>query len=196
MPLDRNRRLAFKLSAVAAFMVGLAFAAVPLYRVFCRATGFGGTTQRAFIAPAAEAIVPNRMVTVGFNADSAPDLPWEFMSETRKVTLPVGEAATVKFRAKNLSFQPIIGTAMYNVQPDKAGIYFNKTECFCFKEQLLQPGQSAEFPVTFFLDPDLVKDRNLDDVLVITLSFTFFFSFDQEKSTLARPGILKNNPSQ
>ncbi|MEJ0062486.1 MAG: cytochrome c oxidase assembly protein [Alphaproteobacteria bacterium] len=190
MPGDKNIRMAMKLTALVVAMIALSFAAVPLYDVFCKATGLGGTTQRAAKAP--ENAAETRTVTVTFNADVAPGLPWEFKPETASMPVRAGQAAMVKFRAKNLSDRPLVGTAVYNVQPGKVGLYFNKVECFCFQEQMLQPGQEAEFPVTFFLDPDMAKDKKLDDVQVVTLSYTFFLAKDQSKAKLAQ----SNAPAQ
>jgi cytochrome c oxidase assembly protein subunit 11 len=162
----------------------LSFAAVPMYRAFCQATGFGGTTQRVAAAPDGAGV--NRTVTVTLNADIAPELPWEFAPEVRHIAVRVGEPVTVKYRAKNTSTYTLVGTAVHNVQPDKMGIYFNKTQCFCFTQQVLTPGQEAEFPVTFFLDPDMVKDHKLDDVQDMTLSYSFFLAKDQSKAKLAQ----------
>ena len=167
------------LVGVVAGMVGLSFAAVPLYRVFCQVTGYGGTTQRAEAAPAA---VGDRVVTVRFNADVDPNLPWRFEPEQTAVTVKVGEQQLAFFKATNLSNEPVVGQAVFNVTPLKAGLYFDKVQCFCFSEQRLEPGQSADMPVTFFVDPDIVKDRNLDDVQTITLSYTFF----RDKAAQAR----------
>lgn len=184
MPTSRqNQRVAVTLVVVVVAMVGLSFAAVPMYRLFCAATGFGGTTQRADAAPGDGTI--DRMITVTFNADIGPDLPWEFAPEIHQQTVRVGDPVTVKYRAKNTANRTIVGMATHNVQPDKMGIYFNKTECFCFTQQVLAPGQEAEFPVTFFIDPDIVKDRKLDDVQEMTLSYSFFLAKDQAKATMA-----------
>lgn len=175
-PLRRNRITAGVALGVAAGMVALSFAAVPLYRAFCQATGYAGTTQVARQAPGRVGV---RMVTVRFNADVASGLPWRFQPEQRSVDVPVGEQALAYFRAANDSDRPIRGVATFNVTPDKAGAYFDKIQCFCFNEQTLQPGQTVEMPVTFFVDPKLLADRNLDDVTTITLSYTFFAAPDQ-----------------
>ena len=181
---QKNRRLALRLALVVVAMVGLAYASVPLYSLFCRATGFGGTTQRAASIPVTAP--SGRTITVTLNADVAPELPWEFTPEVRRISVRIGEPVTIKYRARNTSNHPVVGTSVYNVQPDKAGIYFNKTECFCFVEQVLAPGQEAEFPVTFFIDADMAQDRKLDDVQDITLSYTFFMAKDQAKAKLAQ----------
>ena len=167
----RNTLVSVGLIAVVVGMTGLSFAAVPLYRLFCQVTGFGGTTQSA---PAAPGAVGRRVITVQFNADVSPALPWRFQPVQRKVELRVGERSLAHYRAENLSNTPLTGVTTFNVTPFKAGVYFKKIECFCFTEQRLAPRESVEMPVTFFIDPGIVNDRNLDDVTVITLSYTFF----------------------
>ena len=167
----RRAATALILGGVVCGMVGLAFAAVPLYELFCQVTGFGGTTQVAEEAPEA---IGERMVTVRFNADTARDLPWYFKPEQREIKVRVGEMALAFYNAVNQSDRALIGTSTFNVTPVKAGAYFNKIDCFCFEEQTLAPGERADFPVSFFVDPDIVEDRRLDDVTTITLSYTFF----------------------
>jgi cytochrome c oxidase assembly protein subunit 11 len=159
------------LSAVALGMVALSFAAVPLYRVFCQATGFGGTTQRS--AQAASHVL-DRTIEIRFNTDVNQALPWSFRPNQRSVTLKVGETGIATFHAQNLAAETIGGTAVYNVTPDKVGKYFVKMQCFCFNEQVLRAHEAAELPVAFYVDPAIAKDRNLDDVTVITLSYTFY----------------------
>ncbi len=168
---SRNRRIAVAAFCGAAVMVGAAFAAVPLYRVFCQVTGYGGTPRTADAAPGR---VLERRMTVRFNADLDPALQWEFEPERRQVRIRVGEQALAFYRARNLSSAPLTGTATFNVTPLKAGPYFSKIECFCFTEQTLMPGQSVDMPVTFFIDPAIAADPGLDDVTVVTLSYTFF----------------------
>ena len=167
----RNRFTAFAASAVVAGMVGMSYAAVPLYELFCQVTGFGGTPMRADAAPHE---ILDRDVTVRLNADVGQGLAWKFQPLKRDVTLKVGEETLAFYRATNVSDKPIVGMATFNVTPDKAGQYFNKIACFCFTEQRLEPGQSIDMPVTFFVDPRIAADRNLDDVRDITLSYTFF----------------------
>ena len=167
----RNRRIAVTAFCFAALMVGAAFAAVPLYRIFCQVTGYGGTPQVAETAPAT---MLERRMTVRFNADTGPALPWEFAPAQRKISIRVGEQALAFYRARNLSDRAVTGTATFNVTPLKAGQYFSKIDCFCFTEQTLAPGASADMPVTFFVDPAIADDPNLDDVTTITLSYTFF----------------------
>jgi cytochrome c oxidase assembly protein subunit 11 len=174
---NRNRRTGLMLFTLAIGMVALAFASVPLYRLFCEVTGFGGTPQRveASAVPAAQSL---RVVTVRFNADVNSGLPWSFQPAQRAIEVKIGEQALAFYRATNHADRPVTGTATFNVTPDKAGAYFAKIECFCFTEQTLQPGQSVEMPVTFYVDPAMLTDRGLDDVDTITLSYTFFRAAD------------------
>ncbi len=169
----RNARTGLALSLVACAMVGLAFASAPLYRLFCQVTGYGGTTQ---VAEAAPGEVSQRLITVRFNAEVNPRLPWRFEPLERAVTLRVGETGLAFYRAVNLADRPVSGTATFNVTPLKAGQYFAKTQCFCFDEQRLAAGQAVDMGVSFFIDPAILDDRNLDDVTTVTLSYTFFRS--------------------
>src|SRR5690606_29925610 len=144
----RNRRLAAVLTVVACGMVGMAFAAVPLYRIFCQVTGYGGTTQ---VADAAPQQVLDRTMTIRFEGFIDDELPWRFHPEQRSVTVKVGEPALIFFKAENLSEQPTAGVATFNVTPLKIGQYFNKVQCFCFSEQVLQPGEKVDMGVSFFV---------------------------------------------
>ena len=166
-----HARTVIPLLLVLLAMSGLTAASVPLYRVFCKATGFGGTTQTASAAPGT---VSDKWVWVRFNADVAPGLPWAFEPEQHEMKVHPGEQMLALFRATNKSDRAITGTATYNVQPDAAGLYFDKVQCFCFTKQTLQPGETAELPVTFFVDPAMMSDRNAKDIAAITLSYTFF----------------------
>jgi cytochrome c oxidase assembly protein subunit 11 len=167
-----NARLASVFAGIVVGMVGLSYASVPLYRMFCQVTGYGGTTQRAEHAPEE---VGQRVVTVSFNADIAgTNLPWTFAPEQRDVKVHVGEEKLVFYRAVNRGTTPVTGQATFNVTPAKAGIYFQKIQCFCFSEQTLQAGETADMPVSFFVDPEIAKDPNTRDVRNITLSYTFF----------------------
>lgn len=171
-PPSRGQKVtAFALTGVVAGMLAMTYAAVPLYRLFCQVTGYGGTTQVASEAPRE---VLDRDITVRFNADTAPGLPWKFEPMQRDMTVKVGETGLAFYRAQNLTDRPIVGMATFNVTPDKAGQYFNKIHCFCFDQQRLEPGQSVDMPVTFFVDPSMAKDRGMNDVYYITLSYTFF----------------------
>ena len=185
----RHRRLALCLIATVAVMIGLTYASVPFYRLFCQVTGFGGSTQRADHAPA-KAV--DRMVTVRFNADVNGDLPWLFQPVQREVRVRVGDTVMAYFRAQNLASRRVAGQATFNVTPDKVGLYFTKIQCFCFNEQTLEPGQSVEMPVTFFVDPALAGDPRMADVATITLSYTFFRAVDDgtQTSQLPKPAGL------
>ena len=171
----RNQRTAVMLFGLVAGMTGLSFAAVPAYRLFCQVTGFGGTTQVAESAPAE---VSERRITVRFNADIHPGLPWAFQPEQRAVEVRVGESHLAFYKARNLAERPVSGVSTFNVTPQKAGPYFNKVQCFCFEDQTLQPGEEIEMGVSFFVDPAIEQDPNLADVKTITLSYTFFASLD------------------
>jgi len=167
----RNATTVALLAAVVCGMVGLSFASVPLYRLFCQATGFGGTTQRAIAAPGA---VGDTFVTVRFDATTAPELGWDFRPLESAVRVHPGEQREVFFRAVNRTSETVTGTATFNVTPTKTGIYFDKLQCFCFNEQQLKPGESRDMGVVFFVDPDLLTDPSTSDVRTITLSYTMF----------------------
>lgn len=167
---SRNTFLAVALLGVALGMVGMAYASVPLYRLFCEVTGYGGTPQRA---DAASGSIAERTIVVRFDANVS-GLPWSFRPEVPQVHLKLGETALVDFIAENKGTGTTTGTATFNVQPDTAGAYFNKIECFCFAEQELRPGERIEMPVQFFVSPDLEDDRNMASTRTITLSYTFF----------------------
>jgi len=172
----RLRATVIPLAAVVVGMVGLSFASVPLYRLFCQATGLGGTTQRAAAAPHE---VADAIITVRFDAATAPDLGWEFRPLTAQLRVHPGEQHEVFYRAVNRSAGPVTGTATYNVTPAKSGIYFDKLQCFCFTEQRLLPGESRDMGVTFFVDPDVLRDKDTTDVRTITLSYTMFRAPEQ-----------------
>ena len=167
---------ALVLVSVVAGMAGLSFAAVPLYRIFCQVTGFAGTTQTAVVAPAE---VLDRVVTVRFNADIGRRLPWRFRPDQGPIEVLVGEQGLAYFTATNNSDENVTGHAVFNVTPPKAGRYFTKVQCFCFDKQVLGPGETARMAVTFFVDPEIADDPNLDDVSTITLSYTFFRTEDE-----------------
>jgi cytochrome c oxidase assembly protein subunit 11 len=166
-----NRLVAGLLVAFVAFMIGLSFAAVPLYRMFCAATGFAGTPQRA--ESASEKLFPET-VTVRFDANTAPGLPWSFKPVQTGMIVHVGETKLAFFRAVNNSKESVTGSAVFNVSPDLMGQYFTKIQCFCFTEQTLKPGEAAEMPVSFFIDPAVLNDRDAKTVRDMTLSYTFF----------------------
>src|SRR3984893_6397576 len=170
------------LVSVVTGMIGLSFASVPLYRLFCQATGFGGTTQRADRAPAKAA---DAVVTIRFNAETAPDLGWEFRPLQDAITVHPGEQQQIFYRAVNENAEPVTGSATFNVTPAKSGIYFDKLQCFCFTEQHLEPGQSVDMGVVFFVDPDILTDPNTTDVRTITLSYTMFRAHTPVRPTTA-----------
>ena len=174
----QNKKVIFIITFIGMLMLSLSYAAVPLYDIFCRVTGFGGTTQIASSAPGSSGH-PN--INIRFESNITDSLNWDFYSKTKTVKIPMGEEKTIYYFAKNLSDKPIVGTATFNVTPAKVGQYFMKIDCFCFVEQLLNPGESMNMPVTFFIDPDLYKDENVQEVNEITLSYTFMKSMDQSK---------------
>jgi cytochrome c oxidase assembly protein subunit 11 len=169
----KNRRIALYCAATVAFMVGGAFASAPLYDMFCRVTGFAGTPLRAAKAPGADQ-GNETLITIRFNADVAPGMPWKFQPAQREVKVRPGEETLAFYQAINPTARTVTGTASFNVTPEKAGQYFNKIACFCFTEQQLGPGQTVDMPVSFFVDPELLKDPKTRDVVDITLSYTFF----------------------
>jgi cytochrome c oxidase assembly protein subunit 11 len=171
---QRSRRdiaVAFACGAIVAVMLGVSFAAVPLYSWFCRTTGFGGTTQ---VAKAAPAQISGHTITVRFDSNVAPGLPWSFEPEQRTVDVRLGEVVTVYYAVRNESARVTRGQAGYNVTPPRTGAYFEKINCFCFTEQTLQPGEKRDMAVVFYVDPKLANDSEEDTVNDITLSYTFF----------------------
>ena len=167
----KNRRVAVIAGAGVAAMVGLAYASVPLYALFCQATGFGGTTQRAAAAPDHTIA---RSFTIRFDANIAASLNWKFQPVQTTMRVKAGEQAMAAYRATNLGAATSTGTAVFNVTPPGAGIYFNKIQCFCFTEQKLAAHQSEELPVMFFVDPDIAQDPDLATLDEIVLSYTFY----------------------
>jgi cytochrome c oxidase assembly protein subunit 11 len=168
---NKNLKVATIVASVAVGMVGLAYASVPLYDLFCRVTGFGGTTQRADAAPAT---VLDRTIRIAFDANVNSGLGWEFKPVQRQQTVRIGEQSLAFYHATNVGKDPVTGTATFNVSPPQAGSYFSKIQCFCFTEQTLQPGQSIDMPVTYYVDPDIANDPDLKSLDTITLSYTFF----------------------
>jgi cytochrome c oxidase assembly protein subunit 11 len=170
----RKKRMAWTAGvavAVVIGMTGMAFAAVPLYRVFCRITGYGGTTQTAVAAPSR---ILDRRIVVRFDANVSPDLPVEFAPKQLSETLRIGQTGIAYYRVRNLSNERVTARASYNVTPHVAGQYFAKIQCFCFQDRTLAPGEEAELPVVFFVDPDLVSDPETAGIDTLTLSYTFF----------------------
>ena len=169
--ISRNLRTALLAGVGVCFMGGMGFAAVPLYRMFCQATGLNGTTQRGVEAPGA---VAGHKVTVSFDTNVSPDLGWEFKPERRSDRIDIGGRDMAFFTAKNLSGKTVTGTATFNVTPNQVGKYFTKIQCFCFTQQTLQPGETVRMPVIFYVDPKILDDENARDVKEITLSYTFY----------------------
>ena len=177
----RNRRTALMACLIILGMAGLTAASVPLYDLFCAATGYGGTPRiNAQAAPGGD----GTRITVQFNGDIGAGLPWRFRPMQRSLTLPVGEERLAFYEAVNDSDGPVVGRAVYNVTPFKVGPYFDKVHCFCFEEQTLQAGERVEMPVSFYVDPALVTDPGTSDVRQITLSYTFFI--DEEATAKLR----------
>lgn len=185
---DRNRRTMFIAFGAALAMLGLGYAAVPLYDLFCRVTGFGGTTQ---VATEAEADTAARLAasaggktfSIRFDANTARDIPWEFRPVQVTDRVAIGQRDMATYIARNNSNVPITGTATFNVEPEQAGRYFNKIQCFCFTEQTLEPGQEIRMPVLYFVDPAVMEDPNMQDVEQITLSYTFHRAIENDDIT-------------
>ena len=168
----KNNKLLAKIIVFVFLMIGLSYASVPLYDLFCRVTGYGGTTQKASLAPGSQGNYKN--IQIRFDANVNNNLNWEFLAPKDEILVQPGVEKIIYYTAKNLSDKTIVGTATYNVSPPKAGSVFMKIDCFCFQEQSLQPGESVDMPVRFFIDPEIVADKNVVDVKDITLSYTFF----------------------
>jgi cytochrome c oxidase assembly protein subunit 11 len=168
---SKNKRVAAMATGLVVAMVGLAYASVPLYRLFCQVTGFGGTTQ---VADAAAAIGTSQDISIRFDANVSADMGWAFKPVQNKLTVKIGEPSMAYYTATNASSETVTGTAMFNVTPPEAGIFFNKIECFCFTEQTLKPGQTVELPVQFFVDAALLEDADTKSIREITLSYTFY----------------------
>ncbi|MET1413983.1 cytochrome c oxidase assembly protein [Roseibium sp. HPY-6] len=189
---NSNRKVAFACAGMFSLMVGAAYAAVPLYDLFCRVTGFGGTTQ---VADSESDVVIDRMITIRFDGNVNKQLSWHFKPEQRSVSLKMGESAQLAYVATNIGDEITVGTSTFNVWPPSAGAYFNKLDCFCFTEQPLEAGETVEMPVVFFVDPEMDKDPELKHVKEITLSYTFFPVEQPERPVAARadaPGAETN----
>jgi cytochrome c oxidase assembly protein subunit 11 len=170
--MNRNTRTALLAALIVCGMTGLAFASVPLYRIFCQATGFGGTTR---MAVGTEAPGPSgRMISVRFDANTSPNLPWQFAPVDTHRNVAIGARNIALYTARNLSTHPLVGTATFNVTPSQAGQYFTKIQCFCFTEQRLAPGQEVSMPVVYYVDPAILNDPTANDITEITLSYTFY----------------------
>ncbi len=173
--LDSKQRTGLIAALMAVAMVGVGYASVPLYRLFCQVTGFGGTTQRIDeTAAATMKPVAGKTMSIRFDSNVSPELPWQFRPERPTETVTIGARDMAIFLAKNVSDRPITGMATYNVTPTQAGQYFSKIQCFCFNEQRLEPGQEIRMPVLFYVDPKILDDPDTKDIEEITLSYTFY----------------------
>jgi len=181
---NNNRRIALAAAVVPALMLGLAYASVPLYTLFCQVTGFGGTPQRAAAAPAQAA---NQTISIRFDGNASSDMGWTFAPAHNTMTVKIGEAAMAHYVAQNMSSKTETGTAVFNVTPVAAGIFFNKIECFCFTEQTLKAGERVELPVQFFVDPAILDDPDTRNIREITLSYSFY---------PAKPNAAENRQAQ
>lgn len=175
-------------------MGGLAYASVPLYELFCQVTGYGGTTQRAELSDAIDVI--DRKINVRFDANTASSLDWKFAPEKRQVSLNVGETMVVNYVAKNLSDEPIVGMASFNVTPQATGVFFNKVECFCFTDTYIEPGGELVMPVMFYVDPDLDKEETMKGLNTITLSYTFYESDTTPEEMTAEQAELETGETE
>ncbi|XP_069056129.1 cytochrome c oxidase assembly protein COX11, mitochondrial [Pleurodeles waltl] len=189
---NRNKTVLTYIAAAAVGMVGMSYAAVPLYRLYCQATGLGGTPVSGHSSDQIEAMEPvkDRIIKVTFNADVHASLQWNFRPQQGEIYLVPGETALAFYKAKNPTDKPIIGISTYNVVPFDAGQYFNKIQCFCFEEQRLNPHEEVDMPVFFFIDPEFAEDPRMARVDTITLSYTFFEA--KEGTTLPLPGFSYN----
>jgi cytochrome c oxidase assembly protein subunit 11 len=180
----RNKRVGLAALALALAMIGLGFASVPLYRLFCQVTGFGGTTQRISAAEAAQVKVADGAMSVRFDANVARGLPWHFRPEQVTQDVRIGGRQMAIYVARNDSDRPVTGTATFNVEPEQVGKYFSKVQCFCFTEQTLQPHQEMRMPVIYYVDPKIMDDPDARNVQQITLSYTFHQSTTTTANTL------------
>ncbi|MDO6725664.1 MAG: cytochrome c oxidase assembly protein [Cognatishimia sp.] len=185
MSMDKNTKTVTKLAGVVVLMGGLAYASVPFYDWFCKVTGFGGVTQEA---DAGSDVVLDRTISVKFDASKDRGMLWDFKPQQLEMTLKIGETGLAFYEAYNPTDRPIAGQASYNVAPYEAGEFFSKIDCFCFTEQVLMPGERVDMPVTFFVDPEMVKDRDAKFIKEITLSYTFYeIDLPEEMATLTEP---------
>lgn len=178
---SKNRRVALMATTMFCAMIGLAYASVPLYRLFCQATGFGGTTQIALAAPTA---ATTKQISIRFDANVSDDMGWNFRAAQNTMKVVIGEPSMAHYTATNMSSDTVTGTAKFNVTPTSAGIYFNKIECFCFTKQTLKPGQTIDFPVQFFIDPAILDDADTKSVSEITLSYSFYPTSPDQQADL------------
>jgi cytochrome c oxidase assembly protein subunit 11 len=193
MSQNAQNKVAFRLLGLVAFMLAMSFAAVPFYNWFCRVTGFGGVTQ---VAVEESDVILDREITVRFDGSLDSNMPWEFKPVQRTMTLKIGETGLAFYEAHNPTDKPIAGTASFNVYPYSAGYFFQKIDCFCFEMQVLQPGETVQMPVTFYVDPEIVDDREAKFVKNITLSYTFHVTDlpDQQASLATDNKTTVNKP--
>jgi cytochrome c oxidase assembly protein subunit 11 len=177
LAIDKKTRFGIIAALVPIAMVGAAYGSVPLYQLFCQVTGYGGTTR---VATQAASHVLTRKIKIRFDANAAPDVPWTFVAEKPEVELGLGENGLAFYKVKNNSDRAVTAVATYNVTPHKVGPYFQKLECFCFQDRTLQPGETMELPVIFYVDPALATDKNVKEVTEVTLSYTFFRAGSKE----------------
>ncbi len=185
----RDLAIAAARGAFVALMVGAAYASVPFYNWFCRTTGFGGTTQVAERAPDH---VLDRTLTIRFDSNVAPGLPWKFQPEQNEIKVRIGDVATVHYKVINEAARETAGVASYNVAPPQVGSYFSKINCFCFTEQRMQPGETRDMAVVFYVDPEIAKDRDQDGLNTITLSYTFHRMREQDRPVAETPDTNKS----
>lgn len=185
-PGHRKTLTAVMLFGIAGGMVGLSFASVPLYRLFCQVTGYGGTPNTEAVSAPAD--MSETIVTVNFDANVNSGMPWDFKPVQHKIQVRLGEEILAHYTAKNISAKPVTGTATFSVTPYKAAPYFSKIDCFCFTEQMLLPGQEADMPVLFYVDPAILDDPSAKDVRLITLSYTFYRA-DEEETGKSDPKV-------
>jgi cytochrome c oxidase assembly protein subunit 11 len=184
----KNRQLALYMGGLTLFTISFTYLSVPLYRIFCAKTGFAGTVKpqdQVRYEEKAKPVSGRRVLTVKFNADTSITMPWKFLPDQHEVKVLPGEAALAFFTAENKTNEPIIGVASYNIQPEGAALYFNKIQCFCFEEQMLKAREKVDMPVFFFIDPDFLADKGMDQVDTITLSYTFFKAGDADAPEVA-----------
>ncbi len=184
LPKDQNARTALLALLGACAMLALGFASVPLYRIFCQVTGFGGTTMRVSEAQAATVKTSTKTISVRFDANVDRQMPWKFAAEQTTQELRIGARKMAFYHAENLADHAVTGIASFNVEPEQVGKYFNKIQCFCFNEQTLQPGQRVNMPVIYYVDPKILEDPETKDIEQITLSYTFHLAADQPSKAL------------
>jgi len=194
---EKHQKVAYLAGALAVAVFGVSYASVPLYKVFCSMTGFGGTTQRVDEekATTVKPVAGAKMIKVYFTSQVPDTMPWKFTPTQREVKIVPGETALAFYTAKNMSDKAITGVATYNVTPVKAGIYFNKIQCFCFEEQRLGPREEIDMPVFFFIDPEITQDPSMESCSSITLSYTFFKT-DEDDDQDVRQLLLQQNMAQ